>query len=256
MQNCTVCYGKKWFAHIDRKTGLQRVHKDGRRIWKCYRCGNIQEESSPVILPKIYRTTANVLYIDLEVSKSLVYNYGLKVPSKYMNFDNLAQEYYIICWSASYLNSDTVWSECVTPAEARKWSDKRILKRLRDLMDSADIIAGHNVDGYDMKRANTRFLLNGLPPVIGKKTHDTLKIARQKFAFESNRLDYISQRLGFRAKDDITNDDWLKIVKTGDKATLAKVNKYCAGDVKNGKDIMQTLVKWSGKKDEFGAVTV
>jgi len=190
-----------------------------------------------------------------------MYNYGLRVPSKYISPDNLDKEYYIICWSASYVGSDKIWSDCVTPKEARDWSDKNILERLRDIMASADIIAGHNVDAYDMKRANTRFLLNGLDPVTteygaSKKTIDTLKIARSKFTFESNRLDYISQRLGFRPKDDITNADWLKIVKTGDSKTLKKVNKYCAGDVDNGKLILQQLMKWSGKKDFYGSVTL
>jgi uncharacterized protein YprB with RNaseH-like and TPR domain len=120
-------------------------------------------------------------------------------------------------------------------------------------MDAADILAGHNLDLFDVKHVNARLLLNGLEPVIGKKTLDTLKIARSKFAFESNRLDFISQALGFRPKDDIRNSDWLKIVTTGDAKTLKKVNKYCKGDVVNGKNVMQTLMKHSGKKTNYGA---
>ena len=255
MRNCEVCFGKRWFAKIDKKTGLQVVHKDGRRVWRCYRCDHVQEEDSPVILPEIYRTRASILYFDIEVSKSLYFNYGAKVPSKYMNIDDLVHEYYIICWSASYVGSDKVFSECVTSKDARNWSDGKILLPLMKLMESADIIAGHNVDAFDVKRVNTRLLLNGMNPVIGKKTLDTLKIARSKFTFESNKLDFISQRLGFRPKDDIRNDDWLKIVKTGDKATLEKVNTYCQGDVTNGKAVLETLMKYSGKKEYYGTVT-
>src|SRR5690349_20512302 len=118
-------------------------------------------------------------------------------------------------------------------------------------MESADIIAGHNVDRYDVKRSNTRFLLNGLEPVVDKKTLDTLKIARSKFAFESNKLDYISQRLGFRGKDEIHNSDWLKIVTTGDEKTLAKVLRYNRGDVRNGKNVLEKLMKYSGKRSFY-----
>jgi hypothetical protein len=265
VQNCEVCSGKKWFSHIDKKTGLQRKHhiktSDGveydLRIWKCWRCGNIQEEVTPFI-PLHYRTTANVLYIDLEVSKSMFYSYGAKVPSTYLNIEDLIHPYFIICWSASYVGSDTVWSDCVTPKEIASWHkgkspDERILARLQELMESADLIAGHNVDGYDVKRSNTRFLLNGIEPVVGKKTIDTLKIARSKFKFESNKLDYISQVLGFRPKDAIHNSDWIEIVTTGSEKTLRKVLKYNKGDVKSGKDVLERLMKYSGKKSHWGS---
>ncbi len=262
MLNCEQCGGKRWLAKVNKKTGLQEKHRIkgddfeyDLRVFRCWRCGNVQEEVKPFV-PMQYRSRAAILYIDLEVSKSMMFNYGLRVPSKYMNPDDLIHSYYIICWSASYVGSDTVWSECVTQKEAKKWDDARILGRLRDLMDSADLIAGHNVDAYDVKRANTRFLLNGIEPVIGKKTHDTLKIARSKFAFESNRLDFISQKLGLRPKDDIRNADWLRIVTTGDEKTLKKVNKYCKGDVRNGKSILEKLMKYSGKRDYYGSVSL
>jgi hypothetical protein len=258
MQNCENCGGKKWLAKINRKTGEQEYHRVkiddaieyNLMIYKCWRCGNVQHEVAPFI-PSPARG-ASVLYLDTEVSKSQMYNYGLRVPSKYISPDNLVNEYYIICWAASYVGRDDVWHDCVTPSEAKKWTDAKILQKIQKLMKSADIIAGHNVDAYDMKRINTRLLLNGLEPVIGKKTMDTLKIARQKFAFESNRLDYIAQRLGLRPKDDITNEDWNNIVRTGDKATLQKVDKYCQGDVNEGKGVYVRLAKYSGKREDYG----
>jgi hypothetical protein len=260
MQNCERCFGKKWFSHIDKKTGLQRKHHiklaDGTeydlRIWRCWRCGNVQEEVAPT-LPVRYRTSANILYLDIEVSKSLYFNYGSKVYSNYLNVADLYKERYIISWAASCVGSKTVWSDCVTGKEARKWTDARILPQLRDLMESADIIAGHNVDAFDMKHINARLLLNEQEPVTGKKTLDTLKIARQKFAFESNKLDYISQKLGLRPKDDIRNEDWLNIVKTGDEKTLSKVLKYNKGDVTSGKGVLERLMKYSGKRTDYGA---
>jgi hypothetical protein len=260
LQNCEQCGGKKFFAHIDKKTGLQRKHHikttDGveydLRIWRCWRCGNVQEEVAPFI-PLGYRTTANILYLDIEVSKSLYFNYGAKVYSNYLNIDDLYRERYVISWAASYVGSKTVWSDCVTGKEARKWADARILPRLRELMESADILAGHNLDAFDVKHINARLLLNNLEPITGKKTLDTLKIARQKFAFESNKLDYISQKLGLRPKDDIRNSDWLKIVTTGDEKTLAKVLRYNKGDVTSGIGVLQRLMRYSGKRTDYAA---
>lgn len=269
MQNCQNCGGKRWLAKIDKETGLQLKHHivvDGEieydlRIWKCWRCGHVQEEERPFV-PLYQRARANILYIDLEVSKSAFYNYGPRVPSKFIRAENIIYEYFVICWSASYMNSSTVWAECVTTEEIAAWRndegspDKRIMARLQELMASADLIAGHNVDKYDVKRANTRFLLNGLMPVTDKKTLDTLKIARSKFAFEYNGLDYISKKLGLRGKDEINDDDWLRIVKTGDEATLKKVLKYNKGDVRNGKGVLKGLMDYSGKKAHYGSVTL
>jgi hypothetical protein len=261
MQNCENCGGKKWLAKINKKTGEQEYHRVkiddsveyNLMIYKCWRCGNVQHEVAPFV-PMPARG-ASVLYLDVEVSKSMMFNYGLRVPSKYINPDNLIHEYYIICWSASYVGSDNVWHDCVTTAEARKWTDKNILQKLQRLMKSADIIAGHNVDAYDVKRINTRLFLNELEPVIGKKTIDTLKVARQKFAFESNRLDYINKRLGFRPKDDITDADWREVVTTGNKDTLKKIDTYCQGDVTQGKLMLQKFMKYTGKREDYGAVT-
>lgn len=251
MRICDNCYKRHWKAKIDTKTGLQVKHRNGHKVFLCVHCGSAQEEEHPQ-LPTQTKILANTLYIDLEISKSLYYNYGAKVQSKYLRAEDRVHGYYVICWSASYVGSDKVFSECIKPAEAMKQDDSRILVKLQALMNATDIIAGHNVYAYDVKRANTRFLLNGLDPVIGKKTLDTLKIARNKFAFESNRLGEISKELGLRDKDDITNDDWLKIVRTGDKKTLDKVTKYCVGDVVNGKGVLNILAKWSGKKNEYG----
>jgi len=263
MQNCDECYGKRWYAVINPNTGIQKENRAGELLWRCYRCNHVQTERAPKHLPVSYRESANILYIDLEVSKSQFWNYGVKVPSGRLNPNDIEKKYYIICWGASYTKNEKVWGDCVTTDEAMSWSlgknpnpDARILDRLRDLMRSADIIAGHNVDAYDMKRANTRFLLNQIEPVIGKKTVDTLKIARSKFAFESNRLDDICFDLGLRGKYDVSNEDWLRIVRTGDAKTLRKIYRYNKNDVTEGKEVLTRLMDYDTKREYYGTTTL
>ncbi len=258
---CDNCYARHWKAKIGRN-GLQVRHRNGRRVFVCVKCGNAQEEETPRF-PVSKRLQANVLYIDLEVSKSVMVNYGLYVPSRHIRFDNLLKERYIICWSASYVRRETVWSQCVSPEAAGRYMgdlthpeadcDKEIVPRLHALMRDADVIAGHNVK-FDIKHAFTRFLYYGLEPIdlSRKKIMDTLSIARTKFEFESRSLDYISRRLGFRPKDDITNGDWNMVLR-GNAATLRKIKKYNRGDVIEGKRVYEALEGWSGKKELFGA---
>lgn len=153
------------------------------------------------------------------------------------------------------MHMDTVWNDCVSLKHAKGWTDKNILKKINSLMQSADIIAGHNVDGFDLKKLNTRFERAGLEPIIGKKTYDTLKIARSKLALEDNSLDGVCNHYGLPLKDDITDSDWLKIATNPDKKTLDKVMKYNIGDVKNGKEALRRMLRISGKPNHYGTVT-
>lgn len=252
MRICENCGARHWRAKLNKQTGLQVRHKNGQKVFICVKCGTAQEEETGVI-PSSQRPLANILYLDIETSKSLYYNYGPKVPSKYLNTDDLVHEWYMISWAASLVGSETVWTQIVTPTQAREWDDSAILQRLHDLMDASEIIAGHNVDAFDFKKINTRFMLHGIPPITGKKTIDTLKIARSKLSLESNKLDWIEHRIGLLGKDKITNADWLAAM-SGDAATLNRIKTYNIGDVTQGKAVLEWLLPIASKKELLGAV--
>jgi hypothetical protein len=260
LRNCKICGGKRWYAVIDKSTGLQKSDKEGRLLYSCFRNPKhiqAEEHAYPTLTD---RGNVNVLYFDLEVSKSLYYNYGRKVHSGYLNGKDLVHEYFIISWAASYMNSNKVFSACVTPQQALSWTDKEILAPLHDLLSSADIVTGHNVDAFDMKKINTRFISNGFAPILdreGKKPKpsvDSLKIARTRFAFEDNGLDALCKKFGIKGKDKITDDDWRRILQIGDEKTLKKIDKYCRGDVKNGKELLKIFIPYSGKNYDYGAL--
>jgi len=253
MEICKNCLRRHWRAKIDKRTGLQVKHRNGNLVYICIYCNTAQEEDVKMIMPPSERPAANILYIDTEISKSIYYNYGAKVPSKYLGVQNLIQKWYMIGWAASYVGNDTVWSQFVSPKESVAADDSQIAEKLHGLMNAAEIIAGHNVDGFDIKKCNTMFKFHGLPPITRKKTIDTLKIAHSQYSFESNGLDYISQVLGFSGKDDINNQDWINAMH-GDKPTLDKIKTYCIGDVSNGKKILMELLPIANKKLNFGAL--
>ena len=125
--------------------------------------------------------------------------------------------------------------------EALEYSDKNIMARLWDLMNSADVIAGHNINRFDAKKINARFLVNGFTPPLPYKTIDTLSIARRKYSFESNTLDYLCTLFGLPNKDKMHIEDWDAIQDTGDPRSLRKMMKYNKGDVKNGAAILNIL---------------
>jgi hypothetical protein len=256
MRLCENCLRRHWRAKINKSTGLQVKHQNGNLVYVCIYCGNVQEEDRQ-FLTQPERIQANILYIDTENSTSIYENYGAKVPSKYLSYQNLVSEWFMLGWAASYVGNDKIWTCFVTPEEARCRCDAGIAHRLHALMDAAEIIAGHNVDGFDIKRCNTVFMRHGLTPIptVGadaKKTIDTLKLARSKLAHESNCLNYLAKYYGLNGKDEITKEDW-KMATAGDRQTLEKIERYCKGDVTSGKGVLEKFLPLANKKKTFGS---
>ena len=241
MQNCPRCYFKKWLK-------TDKWNEDGIRFFKCGRCGKEQIGDYPFI-----RQEPKILYFDLEVSLSDLYgNFGLTVRGERISPKMLKNPYFIICWSAMWVGKSKMYSGCVTQEEALARTDKNILAPLWDLINEADIVAGHNVDRYDTKVLNTRFISNGFTQPEIPRSLDTLKMARAKYKMESNTLDYICRLFGIPGKDKMSMDDWIDIQETGNPKTLKKMLKYNRGDVRNGVRVLEILKGWSSMPANFG----
>jgi DNA polymerase elongation subunit (family B) len=236
--NCR-CTRRKWL-----KTSKWQ---ENRRVWKCFFCGHEQAEDEP-----FHRQALRVLYVDIETSLTELYNFGLRVPGEYVNYKLLKKPMFIICWAAKIVGENKVHSACVTPEEARAGNDKNIMAPLWDLMDSADVIAGHNSDKFDLPRITGRMLANGFSKLEPYKTYDTKKMAK-KHKFESNSLEALCRLFGLPMKDKMELEDWIKIQETGDEKTLRKMHKYCRGDVRNGVDILNILLSWDTRSNYFAA---
>ena len=232
MQNCTQCGFKRWI-----KSG--RIDNDTQRvIWICGRCGKEGLNDEPFI-----RQQTQELYIDVEISLTgFVGHFGRRVMGEYINDDLITHPYYIICWTALWTNNPRRrYSACVTQAEALEFNDKNILAPLWDLMNRADIVAGHNVKAFDIKKINTRFKVNGFDEPMQYSVVDTLLYARKHFSFESNRMDYLCKLFGIPQKKQMSMEDWAAIEQTGDPKALRKMLIYNRGDVRSGAKLLEIL---------------
>jgi len=240
--NCPECRFQKWVKtdKVNTETGIPK--------WACGRCGAIVDGYRHPV-----RQAPKVLYLDIETSLTKLYNFGLKVPSGYLNYQMIEQEFFIMCWAAAWSDAPTkIISACVTQEEALKGTDKNILAPLWDLMNRADVIAGHNSNKFDLPKIRGRFLINGFPKLEKYKTHDT-KVMSKKLGLESNALDYLSELFGFPRKEDMPLQDWIDIRKTGDPKKLAKMHRYCINDVKKrGLPVYHMLVNYQEWPSDFG----
>jgi DNA polymerase III epsilon subunit-like protein len=166
------------------------------------------------------------LYFDIEVSA----NVGLFWQSGYklqIGTENIIKERAIICICYKWEEDKDVyylhWD--------RKQDDKKLLQEFIQVANEADELVGHNGDKFDLAWIRTRCLLHRIEMFPQYNTIDTLKIARSKFRFNSNRLDYIGKFLGLGQKIHTDFNLWKDIMLNNDKLALDKMIDYCIQDV-------------------------
>lgn len=125
-------------------------------------------------------------------------------------------------------------------------NDIEVVKELHRLVDEADILVAHNGDRFDVKKMNTRFITHGLTPPSPYKTVDTLKVARGKFAFSSNKLDDLGDFLGVGRKVDTGSSAKLwKCTMAGDSKCQKLMDKYVKQDVTLLESVYNKLISWA-----------
>jgi hypothetical protein len=166
------------------------------------------------------------LFLDFETSPNIVTSWrvGHKID---LSYDNIIKERAIICacwkWEGEKIVHSATWDQ--------KQNDKAPLATLMDAINEADEVIGHNVARFDLPWFKTRCLYHDLLTLPEYKVVDTLQIARRKFYFNSNRLDYIAKYLGLGQKIKTGAALWRSVVLDNDPAALKKMVIYCRNDV-------------------------
>lgn len=165
------------------------------------------------------------LFFDIETSPNLVFSWNVGYDIK-LDYENIIKERAIICICYKWEGDPKVYS-----MEWNKGDDKKMIIDFCNIINSADEIVGHNGDKFDIKWFRTRCLYHGVKALPEYRSIDTLKIARDKFRFNSNRLDYISKFLGFGSKIKTDFDLWKNIVLNNDPKSMKYMVDYCKKDV-------------------------
>jgi len=168
-----------------------------------------------------------ILLLDIEVSPNVGYFWsaGYKLN---IGYESIEEERKIICICYKWLNEP----DCHSVVWSKGKSDKKVVQDIVKVIAEADFIVGHNIKKFDIKWIRTRCFFHKIAMPTGFKCIDTLTKARSNFYFNSNRLDYVAKFMGSQGKDDkISYSDWIKITKSNDPESLAKMVEYCKQDV-------------------------
>lgn len=173
---------------------------------------------------------AKILLIDIENSPALGYFWEMYDT----NIIEVLKDGYMLSFAFKWLHEKKVHTYALPDFKGYKsdpTNDEKLVEKLAELVSQADIVVGHNGDRHDLRYMNARLLVHGHTPPKPYKTIDTLKIARSKFKFLSNRLDDLGNVLGVGRKLAHTGKHLWFACMNGDKKAWKLMRKYNAQDV-------------------------
>lgn len=184
------------------------------------------------------------LLLDIETTPSIGYVWE-KYETDVIEF---LKEWHIISFSVKWLGDKKAEVFSLPDFSLYKKdpdSDLELCKKLREYLDSADLIIAHNGDRFDLKKINARLVINGLTPPSPYKTIDTLKIARKHFGFNSNKLNDLGITLGLGAKVETGGFKLWKGCMAGDMKSWKLMTKYNLQDVQLLEKVYLKLRPWA-----------
>jgi uncharacterized protein YprB with RNaseH-like and TPR domain len=145
----------------------------------------------------------------------------------------------MLCYAAKWHGDETVLFDSVHNSKPKK-----MLKGLHGLLSDADVVVHYNGNKFDMPTINKEFVLNSFSPPSPYKQIDLLRVVRSNFRFPSNKLDYVSQRLGLGEKVQHEGMSlWTKCMK-GDNDAWERMQEYNVQDVVLLESLYNKLLPW------------
>jgi len=191
------------------------------------------------------RTGPKVLLFDIETAPILASVWGLWDQNVGLN--QIQRDWFVLSFSAKWLDSKKIIYADQRDAKDIE-NDKELLKKIWALLDEADIVVGQNSNKFDIKKLNARFILNGLKPPSSYKKIDTLVLAKRHFAFTSNKLEYLSDKLCTKFKKlkhaNFPGFELWKQCLAGNKAAWNEMKRYNERDVLALEELYLKLAPW------------
>lgn len=188
-----------------------------------------------------------ILLFDIETAPILGFVWQLWDNN--LGLNQIVKDWSVLSWSAKWFKDDP---KNVMYDDLRKSknleNDKPLLKTIWKLLDQADIVITQNGKKFDEKKLNARFVMNGMMPPSSFRHIDTVQIARKKFAFTSNKLEYMTDKLCTKYKKQKHNkfsgfELWIECLK-GNQEAWKEMEIYNKYDVLSLEELYTKLMAW------------
>lgn len=178
-----------------------------------------------------------ILLLDIETSPMTAYVWG--IWDQNISPNHIIDSSEVLCWAAKWLGEDEIMFDSVHQSKP-----KAMLKKIYDLISEADAVVHYNGTKFDMPTLNKEFLLYGMDPPAPYKQIDLLKTMRSSFKFPSNKLDYVSQRLGLGKKVEHKGMELWTACLDGDNDAWETMEKYNKQDVVLLEQVYVRVLPW------------
>jgi len=191
------------------------------------------------------KKAAKVLILDIETTPIVSFTWGLFDQNVALN--QIIEDWSILSWAAKWMDSDKVFYSD-TRKEKNTRNDKKLLKEIWNLIDEADIVVGQNSTSFDIKKLNALFILNGMKPPSSFRQIDTMRVAKSKFKFTSNKLEYMSKNLCEEhvklTERKFNGFDLWKACLNKNQEAFKELEAYNIEDVLATEELLKILMPW------------
>lgn len=178
-----------------------------------------------------------LLALDIETSPALVYTWSLFKPM--IGIEQVVEPTRMICFTARWYGED----ETMFYSEFHHGREKMV-RKIRTLLDQADAVMHFNGKSFDIPHIKREILEAGLTPPSPFKQIDLMLTAKSQFRFLSNKLQWISTRLGTEGKVKHSGFALWRRCLDGDRAAWAEMRKYAVQDTDLLIELYEILKPW------------
>lgn len=235
--------GMSW-RKVSEKLGVAKstVSDHLRKVFKSLEVRDLPKEQKG---PKI-------LFIDIELKPILAQVWALWDQNVGLN--QIQEDWSILSYCAKWKGSDEVIYEDLQGSEDFE-DDSKLLSNLWKLLNEADIVVGQNSKRFDVKKINSRLVLNGYPKPSTFRQIDTMLIAKAQFGFTSNKLQYMTDKLCTKYKK-LDHGKfaghllWSECMK-GNPEAWSEMRDYNINDVLSLEELYDILSSWDSTLPNF-----
>lgn len=189
-----------------------------------------------------------ILMLDVETAPNIAHVWGLFKQN--VHISQIIDSSYTMCYAAKWLGESKVLFDSVHAS-----SNKHMLKSVHTLLNEADAVIHYNGTRFDIPILNKEFILNDMPPPNPYHQIDLLSVARKRFRFPSNKLDYVAKSLGLTGKTKhIGHDMWIGCM-AGDEKAWKMMERYNKQDVRLLEQVYGKMLPWIQNHPNHGLYT-
>lgn len=184
---------------------------------------------------------------DIETAPLKVYAWGTFDQNIALN--QIECDWHLLSWAAKWVGKKRVMYMDQRHAKGVE-NDRAILRVLWKLLDAADVVVTQNGKKFDQKKVNARFIIHGMKPPSPYKHIDTMQLAKKHFAFTSNKLEYMSEKINKEFKKLKTKEfpgfELWRACLAGNARAWLEMERYNKRDVMATEELYKLLSAWGG----------